>query len=109
MQWNAVAGLSRADACLRIAAPLPPPHTAPRQGDLSRYAPDGEEQQAAVAAVADQDAYNWGYDPVGGGRGGCRGRGGRGDRRGEEWRQWGLGEEVGGMGRKGGRALVGGG
>ncbi|KIY92798.1 alpha-1,6-glucosidase, pullulanase-type [Monoraphidium neglectum] len=32
--------------------------------DLSRYPPDGEEQQAAVAAVADQDAFNWGYDPV---------------------------------------------
>ncbi len=26
-------------------------------------APDSEEQQAAVAAVKDQDAYNWGYDP----------------------------------------------
>ncbi|GAB2541088.1 pullulanase-type alpha-1,6-glucosidase [Brachybacterium huguangmaarense] len=25
--------------------------------------PASEEQQAAVAAVADQDAYNWGYDP----------------------------------------------
>ena len=26
--------------------------------------PASEEQQAAVAAVADQDAYNWGYDPL---------------------------------------------
>ncbi len=26
-------------------------------------APDSEEQQAAVTAVADQDAFNWGYDP----------------------------------------------
>ncbi len=26
-------------------------------------APDSEEQQAAVAAVKDTDAYNWGYDP----------------------------------------------
>ena len=33
-------------------------------GDLSRYAPDGQEQQAAVAATLNSDAYNWGYDPV---------------------------------------------
>ena len=26
--------------------------------------PASEEQQAAVSAVADQDAYNWGYDPL---------------------------------------------
>ena len=26
--------------------------------------PASEEQQAAVAAVADEDAYNWGYDPL---------------------------------------------
>ena len=26
--------------------------------------PASEEQQAAVTAVADQDAYNWGYDPL---------------------------------------------
>ena len=26
-------------------------------------APDSTEQQAAVAAVADEDAFNWGYDP----------------------------------------------
>ena len=26
-------------------------------------APDGEAQQAAVAAVKDRDCYNWGYDP----------------------------------------------
>ncbi|KAI8468427.1 MAG: glycoside hydrolase superfamily [Monoraphidium minutum] len=32
--------------------------------DLSQYPPDGEQQQAAVAAIADQDAFNWGYDPV---------------------------------------------
>jgi pullulanase-type alpha-1,6-glucosidase len=32
-------------------------------GDLASYAPDGEEQQARVAAVAGEDAYNWGYDP----------------------------------------------
>jgi pullulanase len=32
-------------------------------GDLSVFPPDSESQQAAVAAVANQDAYNWGYDP----------------------------------------------
>ena len=32
-------------------------------GDLSVYPPDSDRQQAAVMAVADQDAYNWGYDP----------------------------------------------
>ncbi len=32
-------------------------------GDLSGYPPDGEQQQAAVAAVQSEDAYNWGYDP----------------------------------------------
>ncbi len=32
-------------------------------GDLSGFAPDSDQQQAAVRAVADADAYNWGYDP----------------------------------------------
>ncbi|BDZ41058.1 alpha-1,6-glucosidase [Paraoerskovia sediminicola] len=32
-------------------------------GDLASYAPDSPEQQAAVAAVQDEDGYNWGYDP----------------------------------------------
>ncbi|MFT2719473.1 pullulanase-type alpha-1,6-glucosidase [Deinococcus sp. A31D244] len=32
-------------------------------GDLSKFAPDSEEQQKAVTAVKDADAYNWGYDP----------------------------------------------
>ena len=32
-------------------------------GDLSIYPPDGQQQQAAVAAVQANDAYNWGYDP----------------------------------------------
>ncbi len=32
-------------------------------GDLSGFAPDGEEQQAAVAEVAASDGFNWGYDP----------------------------------------------
>ncbi len=31
--------------------------------DLAAYPPDSEAQQACVAAVADADAYNWGYDP----------------------------------------------
>ncbi|HZZ17703.1 MAG TPA: pullulanase-type alpha-1,6-glucosidase [Candidatus Sulfotelmatobacter sp.] len=33
-------------------------------GDLSHYPPDGEQQQAAVAAIQSSDGYNWGYDPV---------------------------------------------
>ena len=32
-------------------------------GDLSIYPPDGQQQQAAVAAIQSADAYNWGYDP----------------------------------------------
>ncbi|MGP3685571.1 pullulanase-type alpha-1,6-glucosidase [Streptomyces sp. IBSNAI002] len=32
--------------------------------DLEAYAPDGQEQQACVAAAAAKDAYNWGYDPL---------------------------------------------
>jgi pullulanase len=31
--------------------------------DLASFPPDSPEQQAAVMAVADQDGYNWGYDP----------------------------------------------
>jgi pullulanase len=33
-------------------------------GDLTGYAPDGTEQQAAVALVSDTDGFNWGYDPL---------------------------------------------
>jgi pullulanase len=33
-------------------------------GNLSEYPPDGQQQQAAVAAIQGNDAYNWGYDPV---------------------------------------------
>ncbi len=32
-------------------------------GDLSAYPPDSDQQQAAVAAIRDQDGFNWGYDP----------------------------------------------
>ncbi|WP_336446401.1 pullulanase-type alpha-1,6-glucosidase [Mangrovactinospora gilvigrisea] len=32
-------------------------------GDLASYPPDSDRQQAAIAAVADRDAFNWGYDP----------------------------------------------
>jgi pullulanase len=32
-------------------------------GDLTGYPPDSDQQQSAVRAVADQDAFNWGYDP----------------------------------------------
>jgi pullulanase len=31
--------------------------------DLGAWPPDSDRQQAAVRAVADRDAYNWGYDP----------------------------------------------
>ncbi len=31
--------------------------------DLESYAPDSEDQQACVMATADEDAFNWGYDP----------------------------------------------
>ncbi|MCA5892548.1 pullulanase-type alpha-1,6-glucosidase [Isoptericola sp. NEAU-Y5] len=32
-------------------------------GDLTGFAPDSDEQQAAVAEVAAEDGFNWGYDP----------------------------------------------
>ncbi|MEM7483206.1 MAG: pullulanase-type alpha-1,6-glucosidase [Acidobacteriota bacterium] len=32
-------------------------------GDLSAHRADSDAQQAAVAAIADEDPYNWGYDP----------------------------------------------
>ncbi len=35
----------------------------PDDETLAGYAPDSEEQQAAVTATADADGFNWGYDP----------------------------------------------
>ncbi|WP_067501871.1 pullulanase-type alpha-1,6-glucosidase [Actinoplanes sp. TFC3] len=32
--------------------------------DLAALPPDSEEQQKCIAAVADVDGYNWGYDPL---------------------------------------------
>ncbi|MFF3855865.1 pullulanase-type alpha-1,6-glucosidase [Micromonospora sp. NPDC002575] len=32
--------------------------------DLAKLPPDSDEQQRCVAAVADTDGYNWGYDPL---------------------------------------------
>jgi pullulanase-type alpha-1,6-glucosidase len=32
--------------------------------DLRAFGPASEEQQACVMAVADQDGFNWGYDPL---------------------------------------------
>jgi pullulanase len=32
--------------------------------DLSADPPDGQQQQAAVAAIQNQDGFNWGYDPL---------------------------------------------
>ena len=34
------------------------------QCDLPSFAPDSEEQQACVTAVASRDGFNWGYDPL---------------------------------------------
>ncbi|WP_102194042.1 pullulanase-type alpha-1,6-glucosidase [Microbacterium aurantiacum] len=31
--------------------------------DLASFAPDSDQQQACVQAVADADGFNWGYDP----------------------------------------------
>jgi pullulanase len=33
-------------------------------GDLASFPPNSDQQQAAVTAVADRDAFNWGYDPL---------------------------------------------
>ncbi|MFG1925481.1 alpha-1,6-glucosidase domain-containing protein [Cryptosporangium sp. NPDC048952] len=33
-------------------------------GDLSDFAPDSDEQQKRVSAVAETDGFNWGYDPL---------------------------------------------
>ena len=30
---------------------------------LATYPPDSDQQQAAIAAIEDDDAFNWGYDP----------------------------------------------
>jgi len=35
----------------------------PDQALLATYPPDSDQQQALIAAVADQDGFNWGYDP----------------------------------------------
>ena len=32
--------------------------------DLTQFAPDSAEQQAAVVAIQNQDGFNWGYDPL---------------------------------------------
>ncbi|GAA0804255.1 hypothetical protein Sya03_25720 [Spirilliplanes yamanashiensis] len=34
------------------------------EGDLASFPPDSPEPQARVAAVADRDGWNWGYDPL---------------------------------------------
>ena len=34
------------------------------QCDLAGFAPDSEQQQACVSAVAGKDGFNWGYDPL---------------------------------------------
>lgn len=32
--------------------------------DLTGFAPDGQEQQAAIGPLRDADGFNWGYDPL---------------------------------------------
>ncbi|WP_026544469.1 pullulanase-type alpha-1,6-glucosidase [Arthrobacter sp. 35/47] len=34
------------------------------QCNLESFAPDSEEQQACVSAIAGKDGFNWGYDPL---------------------------------------------
>ncbi len=62
-----------ADAGLRAVHLLPSFHFASinedkttwqTTADLSVFPPDGTQQQAAVAAIQNKDAFNWGYDPV---------------------------------------------
>uniref|UniRef100_A0A061RDX2 Alpha--glucosidase n=1 Tax=Tetraselmis sp. GSL018 TaxID=582737 RepID=A0A061RDX2_9CHLO len=36
----------------------------PPEEELRSLPPDSSEQQARLSAIADADAYNWGYDPV---------------------------------------------
>jgi len=43
--------------------PEDPADQATLQDDLSQYAPDSTEQQAAVSAIRGSDAFNWCYDP----------------------------------------------
>ncbi len=38
--------------------------SAQQEPDIPDAGPDSPEQQAAVAAVADADGFNWGYDPL---------------------------------------------
>ena len=35
-----------------------------RTATCESFPPDSEEQQACVTAVAGQDGFNWGYDPL---------------------------------------------
>ena len=37
---------------------------APDPAELATYAPDSDQQQAAVVATEDLDGFNWGYDPL---------------------------------------------
>ncbi len=46
-----------------IASIVEDPAKRSEPGDLSGFAPDSTEQQAAVTAVKEKDGFNWGYDP----------------------------------------------
>ena len=71
----------RRDAPPSSAGPIGPEHRAPAPGERHRHArgaasraagaelrlrepPDSEEQQACVTAIAGEDGFNWGYDPL---------------------------------------------
>lgn len=36
----------------------------PSAEELASYPPDSDQQQAIINAIRDQDAFNWGYDPL---------------------------------------------
>src|SRR5271170_6173788 len=64
---------SLADSGLKAVHILPSFHFASINEDkttwlttvsLTGFPPDGQQQQAAVAAIQSSDGYNWGYDPV---------------------------------------------
>lgn len=61
------AGLSHVHLLPSFDFATVPENPANRQepaGDLGSFPSDSDQQQAAVAAVKDQDGFNWGYDPL---------------------------------------------
>ncbi len=73
--WHEASGdswvwqVSRTCTCCRRSTSRPPTKTSPRGSrprstTLAALPADSSEQQALVAATADRDAFNWGYDPL---------------------------------------------